>query len=357
MIPSRFSLILWVVFAGVLSSGVGAQAPNAVPKSAPQTVPTTTPNAQRPTPSNTKPAPKVPPAVPARWMWIWRTLTAKSPETVFFRAKFRLSKSPISARLLISADDNFTVWFNERKEATATGNDWTSVQEFDVTRQLKAGDNLMAVECRNVDGPGGLIYKLIVTLPGNVTRTFVSDAKVKVNNRVPPVWNTLKFDDSAWLNASELAPANGGIWGILRGAPVSDPSRLVRLWDIRAGGTPDANPYTRPRNIGDRMLMSSTVTGRTDMDILRGTGFTLFQSDSDHLSTEQTAPNQWDWSAAGSAEKLVSGLGMDWSYFAHAAFPPAVVSPRRSLYAPAMSRTQGVRRSILLVGAEMGRFY
>ena len=209
MIPSRFSLIFWMVFAGVLSSGIGAQTPNAAPKSAPQTLPATTPNAQRPAPPNTKSAPKPTAAVPARWMWIWRTLTAKSPETVFFRAKFRLGKAPTSARLLISADDNFTVWFNERKEVAATGNDWTSVQEFDVTRQLKAGDNLMAIECRNTEGPGGLIYKLIVTLPGNVTRTFVSDAKVKVNNRVPPVWNTLAFDDSACYENRRARPRAG----------------------------------------------------------------------------------------------------------------------------------------------------
>lgn len=322
---SRFSLhlpLFCVVCLWLGALNVCAQSPNTTHKSG------TAPNAQatnasqKPTPPNTKPA-KTVLAAPARWMWIWRGNAAKSQETAFFRAKFLLNKTPLSARLLISADDTYTVWFNERKAFAATGSDWTSVQEFDVTAQLKAGANLMAVEARNFEGPGGLLYKLTVTLPNNVTRTFVSDARVKAANRVPPSWKTLKFDDKYWANAAEISSANGGIWGSLRGAPVPDPARLVRLWDIRAGGSPDANPYTRTRSVGDRMLLSSTVSSRTDMEILRGAGFTLFQTDSDHLGTEQTAPNRWEWSAAGSAERLVSSLGLDWVYFAHGAFPPA----------------------------------
>lgn len=278
---------------------------------------------------NPNPKSKIPdtqrstPNAPAAWKWIWRDQTAKPNETAFFRMKFRLPKAPVSARLLVVADDSFTAWFNERKTPAASGNDWTTVQEFDVTRQLKAGENLMNVEARNGEGSAGLLYKLLITLPGNVTRTVVSDQRVKVTSRVPPVWNTLAFDDSSWQKAVEIAPANGGAWGNLRGAPVADPSRLVRLWDIRAGGNPDANPYTRPRSIGDRMLLSSTVASRTDMDILRGAGFTLFQTDSDHQSTEQIAPNQWSWNAASAAQKSVAGMGLDWSYFAHGAFPPA----------------------------------
>lgn len=256
------------------------------------------------------------------WMWIWTAKPTPAPETVFFRQRFRLPQAPLSAKLLIVADDLFSAYFNGSKEPNATGNDWTTVQEFDVTRLLRAGENVLAVEATNTSGPGGLLYKLTITLPDNKTLLVFSDARVRVNKRVPPLWTPLTVDDSKWALAKELAPANGGLWGKLRGAPVPDPSRVVRLWDIRAGGNPGEDPYSRPRSLGERMLLSASVASPSEMQILAGTGFTLFQSDSDHLSTEETAPGRWDFHEAERAHQAVKKLGMDWSYFPHYAFPP-----------------------------------
>ena len=256
------------------------------------------------------------------WNWIWAKDGAHPAETVYFRQKFRLSKAPLSARLLITADDGFLVYLNGSTKLAATGADWTTVQEFNVMRLLKAGDNVLAIECRNDTGPGGLLYKLILKLPGGKTLTLTSDAHVKYTRRPPPLWIPIAFDDSKWQTARELAPANGGVWGALRGAPLPDPTRIVRLWDIRAGGKSSDDPYSRTRNYGDRMLLSTSVSSSSEMQILRSAGFTLFQTDSDHLSTEQTAPGKWDWSAQGSASEAVHKLGLDWCYFPHNAFPP-----------------------------------
>src|SRR5579884_2334629 len=81
-------------------------------------------------------------AAPAtNWMWIWDTDQPHPPETVFFRQTFRLPRAPLSARLLITADDQFAAYVNGRAQPVAQGHDWTTVQEFDVTRLLHAGQN------------------------------------------------------------------------------------------------------------------------------------------------------------------------------------------------------------------------
>jgi hypothetical protein len=256
-------------------------------------------------------------------MWIWAPTDAKTPDTVFFRHRFRLAQKPLSAKLRIAADDVFVAYFNGNREAVARGNDWTVVQEFDVTRSLRAGENLLTIEATNNDGPGGLLYKLVLMLPGNRSVQVISDARVRVLRRPPPTWTTFAFEDRLWPAAREIAPAGGGVWGALRGAPIPDPTRIVRLWDIRAGANPSDPVYNRVRVPGDRMLLSTNVASPSEMQILSGAGFTLFQSDSDHLSTNEVAPNQWNWAEAEAQRRAVQRLGLDWAYFPHCAFPPA----------------------------------
>ena len=264
-------------------------------------------------------------AAPAatNWMWVWAKDDAKTPDTVFFRQTFRLPARPVSARLLIVADDQFRAYFNGQKKPAATGADWTTAQEFDVSAALQKGDNLLAIEATNLEGAGGLLYKLVITLSRKKTLVFFSDAHLRANRRPPPGWNLPTLDAAKWPAARELAPAGGGVWGPLHGAPLPDTAHLVRLWDIRAGSEPSAaSPYNRTRSIGDRMLLATSITSPSEMRTLAGAGFTLFQSDSDHLSTEEAAPNRWDWSNAEGQRRAAATLGLDWAYFPHYAFPP-----------------------------------
>jgi hypothetical protein len=255
------------------------------------------------------------------WKWIWAESKAP-PDTVFFRQRFQLPKNIVSGRLQITADDNFSVYLNESKNAIAKGSDWTTVQEFEVTRFLRAGDNLLAIEAQNTSGVGGLLYKLTIQLPGNKKIQFVSDSKVRTNRTPPVAWKLFSENDSQWKSAVVIAPVNGGFWGPLHSAAQPDPKSLLRIWDLRGGVHSDDDPYTRARNIGDRMILSASVTNPTDMQILAQYGFTLFQTDSDHLSTDQIRPNVWSFSTQISARQSVERLGLDWCYFPHAAFPP-----------------------------------
>jgi hypothetical protein len=259
---------------------------------------------------------------PPSWAWIWAADAARPPETVFFRSHFRLTRTVTSAKLLITADDNFRAYLNEGKKPVAQGNDWTTVQEFDLTKLVRIGDNLLAIETQNTGGAGGLLFKLIVTLPGGKTQAFFSDARVRYNRHPAVGWTLLNYDEKSWPLASVIAPLGGGVWGSVHGALVANPARLLRLWDIRAGGEPGEDPYTRPRASGERMILSTSASSISDMQVLSSLGFTLFQTDSDHLSTEEVASGRWDWHTQEAARQAVRSLGLDWCYFPHYAFPP-----------------------------------
>lgn len=106
-----------------------------------------------------------------------------------------------------------------------------------------------------------------------------------------------------------------------------DYSRLVRYWDAPSVGAGKlAYGYAEP--VGSRIVLSSNTPAQSDLPLLASAGFTLLQTDSDHLGTEETRPNVWDFSQADRGRDLARGRGFDWAYFPHYAFPPAWYSEK-----------------------------
>lgn len=256
------------------------------------------------------------------WMWVWAPDTAPFPDTVYLRETFRLPSAPASATLVITADDSYSAYINGDKTPVAQGADWTTVQQINVTRQLTKGVNLLSVRAINTAGLAGVLYHLQITMPTGKVFNLYSNSRVRVSRRPPPGWNDPKFVDAAWSPAKEIAAGNAPPWGPLHGPITSDPSHLVRLWDIRSGLPPDQSPYVGKRIVGDRMLLATSVSSTSDMRMLGRAGFTLFQSDSNHISTDEDSPQHWNWTSALSAGRSVNSLGLDWCYAPHNAFPP-----------------------------------
>ncbi len=256
------------------------------------------------------------------WTWIWAQDSAPAPDTLYLRESFRLASAPASALLFITADEDFAAFINGDRKPAAQGSDWTTVQEVNVTHLLAKGQNLLAIRAMSAGGLAGVLFRLQITMPNGKSFMLHSCSRVKVTRRPPPGWVDLKYSDANWLAAHELAPANAQPWGPLHGALVNDPAHLVRLWDIRAGLPPDQSPYVSKRIVGDRMLLATSVTSVSDMRLLNRAGFSLFQTDSNHISTEQDAPGHWNWTLASASGHSVNGIGLDWCYAPHNAFPP-----------------------------------
>jgi hypothetical protein len=93
--------------------------------------------------------------------------------------------------------------------------DFAVAERYDVTRLLKLGRNLLAVQVDNVDGPGGLLLEMRVRLPNGQTRWVISDPGWKVTDRASTEWHKLPYDDSRWLPAETRGQAPVFPWGMI----------------------------------------------------------------------------------------------------------------------------------------------
>ncbi len=256
------------------------------------------------------------------WNWIWAPDGSKPPETLYFRQDFQLKKIPVSTELYITADDGYAAYLNQANQPFASGNDWTTVHAFRIKDGLKLGRNVLCIECKNVSHSGGLLFKLIMKFSKGTVITIVSSDHTLVNRNPPIAWTKIALPDGEWPHAVVVAPVNGGAWGKLHGALEKDYGQVIRIWNINRDVPAGTNPYSVIPQQGDRMFMSSTIAPPSDLRILKCEGFSLIQSDCDHLSSEETAPGVWNWKQAEAERSLVTGFGLDWDYAEQETFPP-----------------------------------
>ncbi|MFP5228367.1 MAG: family 78 glycoside hydrolase catalytic domain, partial [Acidobacteriota bacterium] len=168
-----------------------------------------------------------------------------------FRHSFRPSGSVQRAVLFVSGLGQYEVRINGRTITDSVLNPgWTDYRKtvlyntFDVTRELQAGKNAIAVlvgngmynvprtpgryeKLRGTFGPPKMIAQMIVTLADGRTETIVSDGSWKTakspitfsstyggedyDARVEPGWDLPDFDDGKWAQATEAEGPGGGL--------------------------------------------------------------------------------------------------------------------------------------------------
>ncbi len=145
--------------------------------------------------------------------WIWLPGEGARPgQAMYARRVFSLSRKPSAADLWITADDSYEVHVNG--ELVSRGSGWDSAERYSVGRLLKQGLNVVAVKAANAEGPAGLLLEM--KWDGG---SLVSDSAWKVADRDEAGWTSPAFDDSAWPEASELAPVPAGPWGEIHPEP------------------------------------------------------------------------------------------------------------------------------------------
>ncbi len=154
----------------------------------------------------------------AQWVWFAGDagdLTREAPTaTRYFRRAFTLPANMEikSARLLITADDAFTLHVNG--EQVGRGDKWLNPQRFDLATRLKPGRNVLAVEASNTNpSPAGLIARLEVKLATGETMLLTTDDGWKSVARAPANWQGPDFDDYSWQTVKTLGAFGCQPWG------------------------------------------------------------------------------------------------------------------------------------------------
>lgn len=181
----------------------------------------------------------------ARWIWLPEGHPAASAPvgTRYFQRTMVLPPGAVeSARIVLTADNAFTLWVNGRR--AGAGNDFTRWYEFDLTALLQPGTNLLAVAAENGGdrpNPAGLIAALYLSGRAGVSLTVPSDARWRAAARLPRDGPNTPVEDPDWRPAQELGPFGMSPWG--RPAPVTPAPELYPDYAelttvLRADGVP-----------------------------------------------------------------------------------------------------------------------
>ncbi|OJF12589.1 family 78 glycoside hydrolase catalytic domain [Couchioplanes caeruleus] len=195
----------------------------------------------------------------ASWIWYPEGDPAASvpAATRYFRRTVDIA-TPGSTTLVVTGDDTADVWVNGTPVSASRRftDSWKRATTVDVTAQLRAGANTIAIAASNTaTGPAGVIAKL----QGAVTTG--TDAAWKAAQDAPAGWERPGFDDAAWPAARIAAAYRAGPWGDQ--VVVANPApRLAKTFDI-------GRPVTRARLFATALGLHETYLNGTKVSAER----------------------------------------------------------------------------------------
>ncbi|KAJ7703698.1 bacterial alpha-L-rhamnosidase-domain-containing protein [Mycena rosella] len=260
--------------------------------------------------------------------WIWAAEPNQPiapPGDVAFRrtAVSPPGKTAESAVIIITADDNFTLYVNGVLVGRAP-NEPSAWEVAPLYRVLLNSDaNLFAVRATNAgtdDNPAGLIAAISILYSDGSTDFVASDMTWKVATTIPPRFQFSSTDDTAWATAASLGAYGVAPWGtglIISDALGEHPAPLLR----KSFSIAKRVSYARLYYSADGFA-SISLNGVLASDRVLSPGFTkydtqvqyvgldvtplLFQGENaialelgrSYYGITQPAESQWNWVAA-----------------------------------------------------------
>jgi alpha-L-rhamnosidase len=155
----------------------------------------------------------------ANWIWYPEGDPGSSAPsaTRYFRDEVDIPANETLARanFLVTADDQWLVYVNGHEVGQSSGQTsaWTQAQELDITRELHAGANTIAVAAANAGGPGSWIGTIGLEYADGTTSTVRTGSGWLASQTAPAGWQDPGFDDSSWVPALSVDPYGSGPWG------------------------------------------------------------------------------------------------------------------------------------------------
>ncbi len=102
--------------------------------------------------------------------WIWPANEGRAPadnEVRFFRKTFTLQGDVSKAVLCVAADNHAVVFVNGKE--VLRNDEWEKPDVVEVTKEIRAGENVIAARAKNDSGFAGFIGKLDLTFADKTT--------------------------------------------------------------------------------------------------------------------------------------------------------------------------------------------
>jgi putative heme-binding domain-containing protein len=142
--------------------------------------------------------------------WLWLSDRPRDNQTVFFRRAFRVADKIKVAQLAATCDNRLTVYLNGEKVVTSDA--WETPAIVDVTRRIREGDNLIAIEANNKESAAGLIAKIAITFPDGSRQWVVTDRFWQMSEKAADGWQKATFNAKNWPPAHVLGPLGMQPW-------------------------------------------------------------------------------------------------------------------------------------------------
>ena len=147
--------------------------------------------------------------------WIWSPAYEKEQApagTCYFRKSFNLG-APEQGTIQIACDDAYELYVNGR--LVGNGDNWKSLDVYDITKMLVQGQNTVAVKATNNDqGSAGLVARVIVKEKGGTHVEHSTDTTWKTSLKEFNNWQKPRFGESQWLAAKSFGALNATLpWG------------------------------------------------------------------------------------------------------------------------------------------------
>jgi hypothetical protein len=153
----------------------------------------------------------------ARWIWFpeGNPAAAVATGTRYFRRVFTTppEKEIRSARLEITADNDFQVWLNGN--TVAQGTNFHVIYTADITERVKSDVNVLAVAAINggdAPNPAGLIASVHVAYEDGSEQTIPTDRRWQATQALEQDWHFAAAVSGSWESAKELGAADMAPW-------------------------------------------------------------------------------------------------------------------------------------------------
>lgn len=139
----------------------------------------------------------------AIWIWSPEHPRGQAPAgDCYFRKTFQV-EAVEQASVTITADDAYELYINGRR--IGTGRSIRQMEQYDVSRLLQRGNNVIAVKVTNqAPGPAALAARVFVKQKGQNWVSFSTDGSWRTYLDRAENWATLRINDSRWAPAQEF---------------------------------------------------------------------------------------------------------------------------------------------------------